>query len=306
MRISTLCTSDIALVASTVEPAGSASTSSRCTVGALNTSSLPTYIGCLRPASVSLMPRPKPISRPFGFLRTLPPAAAVITCRPQQEPNIGVPVASAARTRSICRITSGAAVVDVQRGAGDGDAVIAFERLALRQRRGRIARMAGVHDRARQQLAQQVGIALMRRGSADRDVFGQRLRRIAFDDEQAGGGHWALNGRASSRVLRVEPRASDKLDMAKRKAILQSPAELCGLSAAFARAVLEVRRLSRPFCAIANQQRISRPWPTTTSPSSAAASTEPDWPGTPPAAACACCWSSRTISPPAPPRPPPS
>ena len=48
------------------------------------------------------------------------------------------------------------AVIDVQRGAGDGDAVIARERLALGQRGARIARMAGVHDRARQQLAQQI------------------------------------------------------------------------------------------------------------------------------------------------------
>jgi hypothetical protein len=53
------------------------------------------------------MPRPKPISRPFGFLRTLPPAAIAITCKPQHEPNSGVPAAKAARTNSICRVTSG-------------------------------------------------------------------------------------------------------------------------------------------------------------------------------------------------------
>ena len=84
------------------------STSSRCTVGALNTSGLPTYIGCLRPGSVSLI-RPKPISRPFGFLRTAPPAATVSTCRPQQLPNTGVPDLSTARVSSICLVTAGLA-----------------------------------------------------------------------------------------------------------------------------------------------------------------------------------------------------
>jgi hypothetical protein len=92
-----------------------------------------------------------------------------------------------------------AAVVDVQRGAGDGDTVIALKRLAVRQSGGRIARMTGVHARARQQLAQQVGITLVGGGAADRDMLGQRLRRVAFNDEQAGGWHWALNKRASSR-----------------------------------------------------------------------------------------------------------
>ena len=54
---------------------------------------------------------------------------------------------SAARTRSTWRVTSVAAVVDMQRRAGDGDAVIAFQRRALGQRRRRVARIADVDDR---------------------------------------------------------------------------------------------------------------------------------------------------------------
>ena len=132
MRISALCTSDTALVASTVVPGAMVSTSSRCTVGALNTSGLPTYIGCLRPGSVSRMLRPKPISRPFGFLRTTPPAAMVSTCKPPAaSEHRGAGVEHRAGQIDLPRHLD-AAVVDVQAGAGDGDAVIALQRLADR------------------------------------------------------------------------------------------------------------------------------------------------------------------------------
>ena len=63
---------------------------------------LPAYIGCSRPAEVSEMRRPMPISRPFGFARTVPPAATVMTCSPQQLPNSGVLAFNTARVSSIC------------------------------------------------------------------------------------------------------------------------------------------------------------------------------------------------------------
>src|SRR5579864_8592696 len=60
--------------------------------------------------------------------------------------------------------------------------------------------------------------------------------------------------------------------------------------AAFMRALLELAvQAAHPAGNQANHL-----WPTTTSPLSAAASTAPDWRGTPPAAACACCWWNRT------------
>ena len=54
------------------------------------------------PAGVSAMRRPMPISRPFGFGRTTPPAATVMTCRPQQLPNSGVLLLRTSRASSIC------------------------------------------------------------------------------------------------------------------------------------------------------------------------------------------------------------
>jgi hypothetical protein len=48
------------------------------------------------------MRRPTPISRPFGFGRTTPPAATVISCNPQQLPNSGVLLFRTSRVSSIC------------------------------------------------------------------------------------------------------------------------------------------------------------------------------------------------------------
>jgi hypothetical protein len=95
------------LSASTVVSGASVSTSSRCTVTASKLSPLPAYMGCSRPAAVRRMARPNPISRPFGLRRTVPPADTIRSCRPQQLPNIGVPLSSSARTRSIWRWISG-------------------------------------------------------------------------------------------------------------------------------------------------------------------------------------------------------
>src|SRR5262249_25644207 len=47
------------------------------------------------------------------------------------------------------------AIVDMQARAGDGDAVIALQRGAFRQKRARIAWVADIYRRARQQLPQQ-------------------------------------------------------------------------------------------------------------------------------------------------------
>ena len=106
---------------------------------------------------------------------------------PQQLPNTGVPALSTARASSICRVTAGSRHRRAAR-PGDGDAVVAFERLAIGQVRAGIAGKADVDDGAGQQFRQQLGVALARHRAAGRDVQGAVLRRIAFHHEQSGAG----------------------------------------------------------------------------------------------------------------------
>ena len=80
-------------------------------------------------------------------------------------------------------------VIDVQARAGDGDAVVAFERLAVGQVGAGIAGKADVDDGAGQQLLEQLGVALARHRAAGRHVLGTGLRRISFHHEQSGRGH---------------------------------------------------------------------------------------------------------------------
>ena len=82
---------------------------------------------CSRPASVSRMRRAKPNSRPRGLARTSPPAAVTATCRPQQLPKNGTPAANTALRELDLARHRRAAVVDVERRAGHGDAVVVAE-----------------------------------------------------------------------------------------------------------------------------------------------------------------------------------
>ena len=51
--------------------------------------------------------RATPISRPRGLRCTVPPSAAVMSCRPQHEPNVGTAASQMARANSICSRTVG-------------------------------------------------------------------------------------------------------------------------------------------------------------------------------------------------------
>jgi hypothetical protein len=66
--------------------------------------------------------------------------------------------------------------------------------LALRQCCRQIGRIGDVDAGARQQFAQQVGIVLAGLDAARRDVLGHGWPIIAFDYQQAGGGHCASLG----------------------------------------------------------------------------------------------------------------
>jgi hypothetical protein len=82
-----------------------------------------------------------------------------------------------------------AAVIDVQRGAGDDDAVIGFKTAAVGQVGARIGRIADVDIGPRQELAQQLGIACARRVAASGLQKAAPVGGISLDNEQARGRH---------------------------------------------------------------------------------------------------------------------
>jgi hypothetical protein len=79
------------------------------------------------------------------------------------------------------------AIINIQRRAGDRDAVIALEP-ADRQVRAGIGRIADVHDGTGQQFAQQFRIPVAHDRAAGRDLLGAQLGGIAFADQKTGGG----------------------------------------------------------------------------------------------------------------------
>src|ERR1043166_8930994 len=81
------------------------------------------------------------------------------------------------------------ALVDMERRAGNGDAVITLKAHAVGEVGAGVSRVGDIHDRARQELAQQVGIAFARDGAAGRLVARAPCCGIAFNDEEARSGH---------------------------------------------------------------------------------------------------------------------
>ncbi|MNR62852.1 hypothetical protein D3C85_1849840 [compost metagenome] len=76
-----------------VVPCGGRATVSRWIAGASKAAGRLASSAWLRPASVGVIRRAKPTSRPFGLAVTVPPAATAPIWMPQQEPKQGVPLA---------------------------------------------------------------------------------------------------------------------------------------------------------------------------------------------------------------------
>jgi hypothetical protein len=75
--------------------------------GASNTGALSANIGCARPASVTVILRAMPTSRPRGLRATMPPAATAAICKPQHDPNIGKPRSADSTISAIWSVTAG-------------------------------------------------------------------------------------------------------------------------------------------------------------------------------------------------------
>ena len=77
-------------------------------------------------------------------------------------------------------------LIDVQRRAGDGDPVVAFQPAGVGKIGAGIGRIGDVDDGAGRKLAQQVGISLACDHAAGGLMTGTALGRVAFNDEEAG------------------------------------------------------------------------------------------------------------------------